>query len=115
MPTVETLMASPISKFIQFAANDCGYGGTRREIITNWIHPLFLKAKTEASKEDIPNWQQAMNGPFREEYWNTACKEIETLEEMDAWGVVDRRDDMNVLEVIWAFKLKRFPDRMITE
>ena len=113
VPTVETLMASPISKFIQFAANDCGYGGTRREIITNWVHPLFLKAKTEASKEDNPNWRQAMNGPFREEYWNAACKEIDTLEEMNAWGVVDRPEDMNILEGIWAFKLKRFPDGMI--
>ena len=32
---------------------------------------------------------------------------------MDAWGVVDRPEDMNILEGIWAFKLKRFPDGMI--
>ena len=54
-----------------------------------------------------------MNAPFRDEYWNAACREIETLEEMDAWGVVDCHYDMNILEGIWAFKLKRFPDGMI--
>ena len=35
VPTVETLMASPLSKFIHFAANDCGYAGTRFELIAN--------------------------------------------------------------------------------
>ena len=32
----------------------------------------------EAIKEDNPDWRQAMNGPFKEEYWNAACKGIET-------------------------------------
>ena len=106
-------MASPSSKFIQFAANDCGYAGTRYELIANWVHPLFLKAKPEASKSNNPNWKQAMNGSFREEFWTAACKELETLEEMDAWEVVDRDDNMNVIDSIWAFKLKRFPDGLI--
>ena len=68
VPTVESLMACPLSKFIHFAANDCGYTGSRYELIANWVHPLFLKAKTEASKEDNPSWKQAMSGPFKEEY-----------------------------------------------
>ena len=113
VPTVEALMASPLSKFIHFAANDCGYSGTRMELIANWVHPLFLKAKSEANKEDNPNWRQAMNGPFRKEYWDAACKEIETLEEMEAWEVVDKTPDMNVIQSIWAFRLKRFPDGMV--
>ena len=54
-----------------------------------------------------------MNGPFKEEYWKAACKEIETLESMDAWEVVDREGDMNIIDAIWAFKLKRFPDGMV--
>ena len=78
IPSVETLVTSPLSRFIHSAASDCGYSGTRYELTTNWVHPLFFKAKSEASKEDNPNWRQAMNGPFKEEYWNTACKEIET-------------------------------------
>lgn len=113
VPTVESLMACPISKFIHFAANDCGYKGSRYDLICNWVHPLFLKAKSEASKEDNPSWKQAMSGPFKEEYWKAALKEIETLESMDVWEVVDRTDDMNVINSIWAFKLKRFPDGMV--
>jgi hypothetical protein len=84
------------------------------ELIANWVHPLFLKAKSESSKEDNPNWRQAMNGPFKEEYWKAALKEIETLESMDAWEIVDRDDEnMNVIDSIWAFKVKRFPDGMV--
>jgi hypothetical protein len=82
-------------------------------LIANWVHPLFLKAKSEASKEDNPSWKQAMNGPFKKEYWDAAVKEIETLESMDAWEVVDRDDSMNVIDSIWAFKVKRFPDVMV--
>jgi hypothetical protein len=69
-----------------------------------------LKAKTEASKEDNPNWKQAMNGPFKQQYWEAAVKEVDTLMEMDAWEVVDRPVDANVIDSIWAFKLKRYPD-----
>jgi hypothetical protein len=98
VPSVEALMACPISKFIHFAANDCGYNGTRYDLIANWIHPLFLKAKCEATKADNPNWKATL-------------KVIETLEAMDAWEVVDRDDStMNVIDSVWAFKLKRFPD-----
>ena len=59
--TVEALMHSSLAPFIELAANDC-------ELICNWVHPLFLKAKSEASKEDNPNWWQAMHGPFAEEF-----------------------------------------------
>jgi len=89
IPLVEALMACPLSKFIHFAANDCGYRGTCFELIANWVHPLFLKARSEASKEDNPSWKQAMNGPFKAKYWQAAVKEIKTLESMDAWEVVE--------------------------
>ena len=89
VPSVEALMACPLSKYIHFAANDCGYKGSRYELIANWVHPLFLKAKSEASKEDNPNWKQAMNGVFKEEYWQVSVKEFKTLEFMNAWEVVD--------------------------
>jgi len=107
------MMKSPLLTFVHFAANDCGYQGTRYELIATWVHPLFLKAKTAASKEDNPNWCTAINGPFKEEYWKAACKEIETLVDMEAWEVVDREEGMNVIDSIWAFKLKRFPDGLI--
>jgi hypothetical protein len=50
---------------------------------------------------------------FAEEYWEAACIEIETLENIDAWSVVDRTDDMNMLPSTWAFKCKCFPDGLI--
>ena len=55
VPTVEELLESPLSRFITLAANSCGYTGTTQELIVNWVHPLFLKAKAEASKSDNPN------------------------------------------------------------
>ena len=54
IPKVHAFLACPLSKFIHFAANDCGFTGTRYELIANWVHPLFLKAKSEVSKEDGP-------------------------------------------------------------
>ena len=50
-----------------------------------------------------------MNGPFAEEYWEAACIEIETLEDMDAWEVVKCIPEMNVLPSTWAFKRKQYP------
>eukprot|EP00980_Cylindrotheca_fusiformis_P027374 scaffold20213_cov51-Cylindrotheca_fusiformis.AAC.2 len=51
-----------------------------------WLHPLILAAK--ANSEDNPTWEQAMNGPLADGYWDAAKKEIDTLESMDVWDVV---------------------------
>ena len=32
---------------------------------------------------------------------------------MNAWEVVDCENDMNSIKSIWAFKLKRYPDKLI--
>lgn len=64
---VEDLMACPLSKLFHFEVNDCGYKVAYCDLITNWTHPLFLKAKSEASKKDNHNWKWAMNGLFKEE------------------------------------------------
>ncbi len=37
-----------------------------------------------------------------------AEKEIVTLEGMGAWDVVEREDDMNVINGTWAFKCMQF-------
>jgi hypothetical protein len=113
IPSVEVLLASPLAKFIHLAANNCGYSGSKRELIANWVHPLFLQAKSAASKEDNPNWKDAMRGDYANEYWEACKTEIATLEGMDAWEVVKRTADMNVLESTWAFKCKRYPDGLI--
>ena len=112
-PTVAELMASPLAKYITLAADDCGYGGTAEELIVDYIHPLFLKAKAAASREDNPNWREATNGPFADDYWKAMQVKIATLESMGAWEIVDRADDMNVIDSTWAFKCKRYPDGLI--
>jgi hypothetical protein len=59
IPTVAELMSSPLAKYITLAANDCGYSGTAEELIVNYVHPLFLKAYSAASKLDNPSWKEA--------------------------------------------------------
>ena len=54
-----------------------------------------------------------MNGQFADEYWEAAVSEIETLEFMKAWEVVEQQDDMNVLRSAWAFRLNCYPDGLI--
>ncbi len=36
IPTVAALLASQLSKYITFAANDCGYSGTADELIVTY-------------------------------------------------------------------------------
>jgi hypothetical protein len=80
------------------------------ELFEDWT-PMALAAK--AADEDMPTWTQAMNGPNRDGFWD-ACKiEVETLEDMDTWDVVDRESWMNVLPSTWAFKVKRFPSGLV--
>ncbi len=54
-----------------------------------------------------------MSGPFAEEFWRAAVKEYRTLEGMDAWEIVDQLFHARILDTIWAFKIKRFPDGLI--
>ena len=72
--------------------------------------PLLLAAKTAASDADNPTWNQDMNGPFAEEYWEAAETEIKMLEGIKAWEVVDQDQAENILPSTWVFKCKRFPD-----
>ena len=113
VPTPEALLHSDISRFVHFAARDCGFDGTIESLVVNWLHPMMLQAKSRTNQADNPTWIQAMNGPFAEDYWEAACVEVETLETIDAWSVVDRHANMNVLPSTWAFKCKRFPDGLI--
>ncbi len=77
--TIEDLLASSLSKIFAFAANDYRHSGSFTEMFVTAVHPFFLKAKSEANKEDNPNWYQATNEPFADEYWKAAAKEINTL------------------------------------
>ena len=40
---------------------------------------------------------KATNGLFSDEYWQYACTELETIEGVEAWGVVDNEYDTNVI------------------
>jgi hypothetical protein len=92
IPTVPDLLASPLARYISLAANGYGYSGTAEELIVLYIHPLFLKAHSAASKADNPSLQEATRGKFADKYWEAMKLEIATLENIDAWSVVDRYD-----------------------
>jgi hypothetical protein len=52
--------------------------------LVDWLHPLALV--TKANNEDNPNWNQAMNGPHSDGFWEAMATEPETLvNKMDAW------------------------------
>ena len=87
-----------MAKFITFSANDCGYSGSTKDLIVSWVYPLFLKAKTAASKEHNPTWWETMHSPFANKYWKAVITKVDTLEAMNAWEVVDHTEDMNVLQ-----------------
>jgi hypothetical protein len=83
--------------------------------IVSYVHPLFLKAQSGASKEDNPSWKQATRGKFADEYWKAMEVEIATLEAINAWDVMEYDPDAmpNVIRSTWAFKCKRYPDGLI--
>ena len=69
-PTVADIMASTLDKNITIPANDCGYGGTEKELIVNYVHPFFLKTKSAGSREDNPNCRKVTTGVFAETIGN---------------------------------------------
>ena len=112
IPTVAYLKDSSLDQYITLAANDCGYSGTAEELIVIYVHPLFLKAHSAASKMDNPSWKEATCGKFADEYWRAMEVEIATLEALNAWDVLEYDSDTmpNVIRLTWAFKCKRYPD-----
>ena len=72
------------------------------------FEPMWLNAKN--NHEDIPTWHKATTGPHRDGFWKAMKTELETLERIKAWSVVERAKNMNILDSIWAFKTKRYPD-----
>ncbi|WP_460996984.1 hypothetical protein, partial [Staphylococcus aureus] len=59
--------------------------------------------------EDNPTFEQATNGPYREQFWEAMRLELNTLETMGVWNEVDREPWMNVLPGVWAYRVKRLP------
>ncbi len=112
--SLEELFGGPLAQFIKFSAADSGLDPSQtQDLLVKFVHPLFLKAKAEASKADNPNWKQTMSGPFADEFWKAAVKEYRTLEGMDVWDTVDGPLCAKIHDIIWAFKIKQFPDGLI--
>jgi len=51
-----------------------------------------------------------MSGPDKAGYWEAMKAEISTLTKLKAWKVVLLTPEVNVLDLTWAFKCKRYPD-----
>ncbi len=108
--SLEELFGGPLAQqFIKLSAADSGLDPSQtQDLLLKLVHPLFLKAKAEASKVDNSNWKQAMSGPFAKEFWKAAVKEYRTLEGMDTWESADQPLHAKILDNIWAFKLSDF-------
>ena len=83
----------------------------QRETISGYIedwHPSLLSVK--ANSEDLPTWNEAMNGPHKAGFWKAMETEIDTLTRKSCWDIVDRPAGCPVVSSTWAFKIKRYPD-----
>ena len=76
---------------------------------------MFLKSKAAASKEYNTNFWEAISGAFTDEYWKADCNEIYTLEKMIAWYVIDRTDDVNLIDFTCDLRLKHSPEVLISK
>jgi hypothetical protein len=110
--TVADLLVCPLAKYITLVANDCGYSGNAKELIVAYVHPLFLKAHSAASKTDNHSWREATRGKFADEYWKAMKLEIATLKAIGVWSVIDQLNH-HVIASTWAFKCKCYPDGRI--
>ena len=87
---------------------------TDEEGLLTTLHPLAFAAK--ANNDDTPNFYQAMNGPDAEGFYQAMGKEMEQLESKDPWDIIpisDVPEGANILDSVWAFKRKRFPDGLV--
>ena len=76
---------------------------------------MLLKSKDTEIMEDNTNWWEAISEKFPDECLKTVWTEIKTMEKMSAWYVIDRTDNMNDIDYIWEFDLKRFTDGLINK
>ena len=76
------------------------------------IHPFAFAARANA--EDTPYFHQAMNGPDAAGFKEAMDRELDELQSYDAFQVVPRskaiREGRKVIDSVWSFKRKRYPD-----
>jgi hypothetical protein len=81
------------------------------------VHPAIAQfpaaLKAAAKDPDSPSFQEAMTGPYREEFLEAMRTEINELEAHNCWDVIaasNLPEGAKVLPTMWVFKIKRFPD-----
>eukprot|EP00957_Ditylum_brightwellii_P118044 9002732-Ditylum_brightwellii.AAC.1 len=81
----------------------------------NRTHPLVFAAK--ANYADMPNFWQAMNQPDAHLFMKAIQVEVDQMNKLDAWELIDESKvafvsgvRCNVIESTWAFTVKRTPD-----
>ncbi len=73
--------------------------------------PKLLKSK--GNDPDLPTFQQAMTGSYRQEFLDAMQVEIKELEAHNTWIVVKMSEvpkSANILPCTWVFRIKRYPD-----
>jgi hypothetical protein len=79
--------------------------------LLEYFNPALLI--TVANKEDNPTLKEAMNSPDAAGFMKAMEIELDTLIQMEAFIIVDKKQWMNVVSSVWAFKRKRYPDGSI--
>jgi hypothetical protein len=84
------------------------------------LHPAIIQypAALKANKKDpdSPTFQEAMTGPYREEFLEAMRTEVSELESHNCWDVVSAAkvpEGAKVIPTMWVFKIKRYPDGRI--
>ena len=72
-----------------------------------------MKSKYTVSWDENTNWREATTRVFADNYWKAMKVDIATLEFMGDWEFFNWDDSMNVIELVWAFECKRYPDGLI--
>jgi hypothetical protein len=85
------------------------------------VHPAIVQfpAALKANKKDpnSPSFQEAMTGPYREEFLEAMHTEVSELESHNCWDVIPLTtvppEGAKVIPTMWVFKIKRYPDGRI--
>jgi len=62
---------------------------------------------------DLPSVQESLTGPYADEFWKAMDKEIDSIEKMVTWDVIERRsvpEGSRVVPGTWVQRIKRYPD-----
>eukprot|EP00957_Ditylum_brightwellii_P069897 5308082-Ditylum_brightwellii.AAC.1 len=82
----------------------------------NGEHPFALAAKANAM--DTPNYWQAMNRPDSDLFVDVMQEEMDALDQLKTWELIDIDDVPStaegigciIIESTWAFKVKQYSD-----